>query len=80
MPGRALIPKALVPRALSSVSYLTRGKVARLAAACQGRNQVQGDLLIQTLFQTGVRISEALSLTTAASASMRGEAVVYNFG
>jgi integrase/recombinase XerD len=37
--------------------------VGRLAAACHGRNQVRDELLILTLFQTGMRISEALSLT-----------------
>jgi integrase/recombinase XerD len=63
MAGRALIPQALVPQALSIVPYLTREEVARLVAACQGRHQRRDELLILTLFQTGVRISEALSLT-----------------
>jgi site-specific recombinase XerD len=34
-----------------------------LAAACHGRHRFRDELLILTLFQTGVRISEALSLT-----------------
>lgn len=63
MAGRSLIPKALVHQALNAVPYLTREEVGRLAAACHGRNRFRDELLILTLFQTGVRISEALSLT-----------------
>jgi len=63
MVDRSLIPKALLSHALSVVPYLTREEVTRLAAACQGRNRLRDELLILTLFQTGVRISEALSLT-----------------
>jgi integrase/recombinase XerD len=63
MAGGPLIPKGLVPQAVSIVPYLTREEVSRLAAACPGKNQRRDELLILTLFQTGVRISEALSLT-----------------
>jgi len=63
MVGRALISKAMVPRALSVVPYLTREEVSRLASACNGRNQLRDELLVLTLFQTALRISEALSLT-----------------
>jgi integrase/recombinase XerD len=58
MPSRVLAPPALV-----LIPYLTRKEVARLAAACPGRNQIRDELLILTLFQTGLRISETLSLT-----------------
>ena len=61
---RSLIPsRALLPQAMSVVPYLTPAEVARLAASCPGRNRTRDQLLIHTLFQTGVRISEALSLT-----------------
>jgi len=80
MPARALIPKAIVPQALSIVPYLTREEVSRLAAACHGRNRLRDELLIHTLFQTGVRISEALSLTPRRIGSQEGGAVLYILG
>ena len=62
--NRALVTgKSMLPSALRIVEYLTREEVDRLAAACTGRNQTRDQLLIHTLFQTGVRISEALSIT-----------------
>ncbi len=81
MPKRSLIPRrALLPQALSIVPYLTREEVARLAAACHGRNRVRDELLIHTLFQTGVRISEALSLTPRRIGTQEGGAVLYILG
>ena len=80
MPARALIPKAIVPQALSIVPYLTREEVSRLAAACHGRNRLRDELLIHTLFQTGVRISEALSLSPRRIGSQEGGAVLYILG
>jgi integrase len=78
MPKRSLIlHRALLPQALSIVPYLTREEVARLAAACPGRNRVRDELLILTLFQTGVRISEALSLTPRRIGTQEGGAVLY---
>jgi integrase/recombinase XerD len=50
--------------------------VSRLAAACEGRNALRDQLLIQTLFQTGLRISEALSLTPAKIGLQNGHAVL----
>lgn len=77
MPKHSLIPhRALLPQALSIVPYLTREEVARLAAACQGRNQLRDELLILTLFQTGLRISEALSLTPRRIGTQEGGAVL----
>ncbi len=80
MAGRALIPKALVPQALSIVPYLTREEVGRLAAGCSGRNLLRDKLLILTLFQTGLRISEALSLTPRHLGTHEGGAVLYILG
>lgn len=81
MPKRSLIPRrALLPQALSIVPYLTREEVGRLAAACQGRNRLRDELLIHTLFQTGMRISEALSLTPRRIGTQEGGAVLYILG
>ncbi len=81
MPKQSLIPhRALLPQALSIVPYLTREEVSRLAAACQGRNRLRDELLIHTLFQTGMRISEALSLTPRRIGTQEGGAVLYILG
>ncbi|MCX5890332.1 MAG: site-specific integrase [Deltaproteobacteria bacterium] len=78
MPKRSLIPsRALLPQALSIVPYLTREEVTSLAAACQGRNRSRDELLIHTLFQTGIRISEALSLTPRRIGTQEGGDVLY---
>ena len=53
----------LPARALRLVPYLTPEEVQQLCAGCRGRHQVRDTLLILVLFQTGLRISEALSLT-----------------
>jgi integrase len=53
----------LPARALKIVPYLTPEEVQRLCNGCRGRQQDRDALLIQMLFQTGLRISEALSLT-----------------
>ncbi len=52
-------------RALRLVPYLTPEEIKRLCAGCQGRHRERDALLILVLFQTGLRISEALSLTVA---------------
>jgi integrase len=80
MPSRALIPRALVPQALSIVPYLTREEVGRMAAACCGRQRLRDELLILTLFQTGLRISEALSLTPRKIDSYEGGAALHITG
>lgn len=75
---RALITnRALIPRALHIVPYLTPQEVQAMAQACQGRHQVRDGLLILTLFQTGLRISEALSLTPRKIGAYAGHAVLY---
>jgi integrase/recombinase XerD len=80
MAGRALISKAMVPQALSVVPYLTREEVSRLAAACKGRNRLRDELLVLSLFQTGLRISEALSLTPRKIQSHNAGAALHILG
>jgi site-specific recombinase XerD len=53
----------LPARALRLVPYLTPEEVQQLCAGCMGRHRDRDALLILVLFQTGLRISEALSLT-----------------
>jgi site-specific recombinase XerD len=53
----------LPARALRLVPYLNPEEVRRLSAGCRGRHRERDALLIAVLFQTGLRISEALSLT-----------------
>ena len=50
-------------RALRLVPYLTPKEVKQLCAGCRGRQRERDTLLILLLFQTGLRISEALGLT-----------------
>ncbi len=51
----------LPARALRIVPCLTPEEVQQLCAACRGRRRDRDALLILVLFQTGLRISEALS-------------------
>ena len=53
----------LPARAQRLVPYLTPDEVRRLCEGCRGRQRDRDALLILLLFQTGLRISEALSLT-----------------
>jgi integrase/recombinase XerD len=53
----------LPAKALRLVPYLSPEEVQRLCAGCRGRQQDRDALLILLLFQTGLRVSEALSLT-----------------
>ncbi len=69
--------KALLPRALCIVPYLTPEEVQAMARACQGRHKERDGLLILTLFQTGLRISEALSITPRKIGAHGGHAVLY---
>ncbi len=52
------------------VSYLTEEDIRQLVAACK---KERDRLLITLLFQTGVRISEALALTPAAIRNFEGK-------
>ena len=59
-----LVPaKSMLPRAIRIVPYLTPEEVYQIADACNGRNKERDELLILTLFETGLRISEALDIT-----------------
>jgi integrase/recombinase XerD len=59
------------------VPYLSPEEVLRLAAgAGTGRNGERDRLLIELLFQTGLRISEALSLTPAKIGKFEGKPVI----
>jgi len=59
LPMKAGLPA----QALRLVPYLSPGEVRRLTAGCRGRHRERDALLILVLFQTGLRISEALGLT-----------------
>ena len=59
LPMKAGLPA----RALRIVPYLAPDEVQRLCDGCRGRQRDRNTLLIQVLFQTGLRISEALGLT-----------------
>lgn len=69
--------KAMLPRAVHIMPYLTSEEVQVMTRACQGRHQVRDGLLILTLFQTGLRISETLSITPRKIGAYAGHAVLY---
>jgi len=48
-----------------TVEYLTAEEVYRIADSCKNRNKERDSLLVRTLFETGLRISEAISMTPA---------------
>lgn len=63
---KSLVPysKYSITRAFKDVDYLTPDQAMAIAEAALGRRKGERDrLLILVLFQTGLRISEALSLT-----------------
>ena len=60
------------------VPYLTPDEVYRIVETAKaGRNGDRDSLLIKTLFETGLRISEALSLTPRMIGEYEGHAVLY---
>ncbi len=69
----ALIPRhTALNRAQTIVSYLTPEEVrALVAAAAPARKGERDGLLIRLLFETGLRISEALALTVPATSDIR---------
>lgn len=77
------MPHSLIPRqgaltkAFSIVPYLTREEVVRMVDAISGRHQTRDRLLVKLLFATGLRISEALSLTTQMIGTHEGRAVLF---
>lgn len=78
--------KALVPahntltKAFSIVPYLTREEIKRMIAAIDGRHRTRDELLILLLYQTGLRISEALSLTPRMIGLQDGKAALFIIG
>ena len=63
--NRALVPQqTALTWAQTIVPYLTPEEVTRLAAAAgQNRHGERDALLVRVLFETGLRISEALQIT-----------------
>ena len=69
--------KSMIPQ-MQIVPYLTPDEVYRIVdAANKGRNGERNSLLIKTLFETGLRISEALSLTPRMIGLYEGHSVLY---
>ena len=78
MNHNSLIPtKSTLTRALRIVPYLTPEEVEAMARAGRGRHRLRDELLILALFQTGLGISEALSLTPRCIVSHAGHPVLY---
>ena len=79
--SNALVPtRNGLTNAFSIVPYLTREEVKRLVEATSGRRRVRDGLLILLLYQTGLRISEALSLTPRMIGTQGGKAVLFVVG
>jgi len=79
---RAIVERrAQLARALKIVPYLTSDEVRRLAQEARKRRKGERDaLLILVLFQTGLRISEALSLTPFKIETFEGKPVLRFIG
>jgi integrase/recombinase XerD len=78
MSKKAIVALKSIARSAQIVPYLTPEEVYRIVeAAKQGRNGERDSLLIKTLFETGLRISEALSLTPRLIDEYEGHAVLY---
>jgi len=58
LPLKAGLPE----KALRLVPYLTPEEIRELCRGCRGRHRERDALLILVLFQTGLRVSEALTL------------------
>lgn len=79
--NKALVPshQALV-KAFSIVPYLTREEIKLMIEAVQGRKKDRDRILIILLYQTGLRISEALNLTPRHIGMNKGNAVLFVTG
>ena len=77
---KAIIPQSKMglQKATSIVPYLTPEEVFQMAeAVSDGRNGERDKLLILLLFETGLRVSEALSLTPRLIGQSDGKPVIY---
>ena len=80
MTGKSIVPRSKMglQGATSIVPYLTPEEVYLMAdAALDSRNGECDKLLILLLFETGLRVSEALSLTPRLIGQYEGKPVVY---
>jgi integrase/recombinase XerD len=80
MSTKALVPstKFALRRATRVVPYLTPDEVYQIAdAAKESRKGERDELLILTLFQTGLRVSEALDITPRKIGAYSGHWVLY---
>jgi len=66
-----------VSKAARIVPYLTPEEVYRIADACDGRNKERDSLLVLLLFQTGLRVSEALDITPRKIGAYNRHSVLY---
>ncbi len=79
--SKALVPvHSTLAKAFSIVPYLTREEIKRMIASLGGRHKTRDELLILLLYQTGLRISEALSLTPRMIGLQDGRAVLFIIG
>jgi len=80
--NQSLVPtQTALARAHTIVPYLTPEDVAKLiAAASHGRKGERDGLLIRLLFETGLRISEALQITLKHLESFEGRPVLRILG
>lgn len=78
MTNKALVTtKSMLPRATGIVPYLTPEEVYQISSACDGRNRERDELLILMLFETGLRVSEALDITPRKIGAYNGHSVLY---
>ena len=76
--NKSLVPaKSVLPRAMRIVPYLTPEEAYQIADACDGRNKGRDELLILTLFETGLRVSEALNISPRKTGAYNGDSVLY---
>ena len=81
MERMVVVRRAQLARALRIVPYLTSDEVNLLAGEAKKRRKGERDsLLILLLYQTGLRISEALSLTPSCIESFGGRPILRIMG
>ena len=75
----ALVPSSntFLQKSIQIVPYLTPDEVLLMATkASKGKNGERDELLIVTLFQTGLRVSEAISITPRSIGQFEGHSVL----